>query len=77
MILPCASRQRPAPSARPATPPVPQQDFGERPNQSQNAALTERALSPGPKGHFPVLISIRRRANRSVIDGGGARRRCT
>lgn len=50
--------------------------FG-RANQSQNSALTERASSPGPKGHFPVLISIRRFTNRSVIDGGGTLRCCT
>lgn len=67
----------PARSARTATLRVPQQDFGERANQSPNAALTERALSPGPKGHFPVLISIRRCANRSVIDGGGTFHCCT
>lgn len=67
----------PAPSARSAMLKVPQQDFGERANQSQNAALTERASSPGPKGHFPVLISIRCCANRSVIDGGGTLRCCT
>lgn len=39
-------------------------------NRWPDPKLAELASSPGPKGHFPVLIRIRRRANRSVIDGG-------
>ena len=49
---------------------------GQGTNQSQNALLTERALSPGLKGHFPLLISAGRHGNRSVMDGG-ARSVCT